>query len=96
MQSDKRLADLLDSLGRVEPSKPRKREYLYMLIAIALIPFAGRDDYEAAKIIEARKQELRPAASFPLSYPLDCDAKVAQRGAGEHWKERCYFRKVSR
>ena len=70
-----RLVRVLDSISSSEVAEvqaaPRKREFALIAIVLVLVgAYVGMfdSDYEAAKMAEERKQELRPALSFPIGY----------------------------
>lgn len=73
--------------------KPRKREWLWMVIAVALAAYITGRDAETDRLISAetksRADERYAEIMAPLpelSMPLQCDAWVTQNG-----KSRCYF-----
>ena len=69
------------------------------LFVMVLYGQVGRIDLESAEVTAAIAEEVEQEVETlraQLAMPLRCDAIVAQRGAGEKWKARCYTRPENR
>lgn len=89
------LVRMLDSLATIEEveRKPRKRELVLIAICLLLVgAYFGMFDseYEAAKMAEERKQDLRPATSFPQALKPDCDATMVVSAGLQTFEDICY------